>query len=526
MYDILIKNGTVIDGTGSAGFKTNLAIKKDKIKKIGPLKGAKTKTVINARGQYVVPGFVDIHNHSDSYWALFATPGLNSMINQGVTTIIGGNCGSSLAPLTEGGLIISIQKWGDISKTNVNWLSMAEFLKEIEKRKISLNFGTLVGHSTLRRGIVGEEFRELDTDEMKKMETMLENAMNQGAFGLSTGLAYSHAKVAPKKEIVKLAQLVKKHKGVHAIHIRNEANELVSSIKEAIEITKSSNVSTEISHLKAMGKKNWPSFKKVLAMIEKTKKDGFDINFDLYPYATTGSVLYILLPDWVAKGGKQKLLERLKNKEIRKKLIKEMQEEQSYEYDKIIIAISPADKTFIGKKITKIAQSQEVSVEEAIINMLIASEGRIITFFKTLNKENIRAAIKHPLSLIISNGTGYTTDYYSQHQELVHPRCFGSFPRALGKYVREEKIISWEEAIYKMTKGPADKIGIKKRGVLKRGNFADITIFDPKTVNDRATFENPFRYAQGISHVLVNGKISVEKGRYTGEKTGKILRKS
>jgi len=275
-----------------------------------------------------------------------------------------------------------------------------------------------------------------------------------------------------------------------------------------------------------MGKKNWPNFKKILIMIEKAEKEKLNINFDLYPYATTGSVMYILLPDWASKGGKWELLKRLKNQETKKKIIKEMQEKQAYEYDKIIVAMSPVDKTFIGKKITEIAKNQEVSVEEAIINMLIASEGRIITFFKTLDEKNIKAAIKHKLGFIISNGSGYNTKHYAKYKELVHPRCFGTFPRVLGKYVREEKLLSWEQAIYKMTKGPAEKIGLKKRGEIKKGNFADITIFDPKTVIDKATFENPFKYSKGIKYVLINGKIVIEKEKHTGELAGRVLRKT
>jgi len=269
MYDILIKNGTIIDGTKNKKFKADIGIKKDKIKKIGNLKKANANTIINAQNQYIAPGFVDIHNHSDSYWTLFTSPSLKSMVKQGVTTIIGGNCGASLAPLSRGHFIVSIQKWVDINEVNVNWLTIAEFLDTLEKRKIGLNFGTLVGHSTLRRGVLGEKFRELKPEEMKKMERMLEDAMSDGAFGMSTGLIYSHAKIAPTEEIIRLAKLLKKYHGVHAIHIRDEANKLIPAIKEAIEIAKLSEVSTEISHLKAMGKKNWPNFKKILIMIEK-----------------------------------------------------------------------------------------------------------------------------------------------------------------------------------------------------------------------------------------------------------------
>lgn len=526
MYDILIKNGTVIDGTNKKGFKADVALKKDKIKKIGHLEGIKAKTVIDAKAQYVSPGFIDIHNHSDSYWTLFTAPSLESMLQQGVTTIIGGNCGSSLAPLVKGHVIVSIQKWTDISGINVDWLSMDEFLDVLEKRKMGVNFGTLVGHSTLRRGIINEEFRKLKPREIKMMERILEDALAEGAFGLSTGLAYSHAKVASAEEIIKLAKIVEKENKIYTTHIRGEAEELIPAIKETLSMAKKSKVSTEISHLKAMGRKNWPNFPKALEMIERAEKKGLNINFDVYPYTTTGSVLYILLPDWAAEGGKWMLIKRLRDPNIKAKVIKEMQETKPYEYNKVKVAISPADRTFIGRKMTEIARTEGISVEEAVINMLIASEGRVITFFETLNEDNVKLALKHPLAFIASDGSGYDVDYYRKKKELVHPRCFGTFPRVLGKYVREEKLMSWEQAIYKMTGGPAEKIGLKNRGVLKKGNFADITVFNPKTVIDRATFENPFQYPEGIECVIINGKIAVNKGKYTNEMAGKVLRKS
>jgi len=526
MYDILIKNGTIIDGTNKKRFKADIALKKDKIKKIGDLKQANAKRTINAKGLYITPGFVDIHNHSDSYWTLFTTPSLDSMVRQGVTTIIGGNCGSSLAPLVKGQMIVSIQKWANINEVNVNWLNVDEFLTVLEKKKLGINFGTLVGHSTLRRGLIGEEFRKLKPKEMKTMEKMLKDGISQGAFGLSTGLAYSHAKVAPTEEIIKLAKVTNKEGGVYASHIRGEAEELIPAIKETITIAKKSKVSAEISHLKAMGQKNWPNFSKAIKMIEKAVDEGINLNFDVYPYDVTGSILYILLPDWVAEGGKKMLIKRLKDPSLKQKVIKEMQEAQPYEYNKVIVAISPADKTFIGKKITEIAQTQNVSVEEAIVNMLIASEGRVITFFETLSEDNVKTALKHPLGFIASDGSGYNIDYYKQRKELVHPRCFGTFPRVLGKYVKEEKLMSWEKAIYKMTKGPAEKIGLKKRGELKKGWFGDITIFDPKIITDKANFENPFQYPEGIKYVIVNGEIAIEKEKQTQTMTGKVLRRS
>lgn len=526
MYDILIKNATIIDGTKKIKYPADLAVVDNKIKKIGKIQGARAQKTIDASGLFLAPGFIDLNNHSDTYLTLFTIPDLESLLRQGITTILGGNCGSSLAPLVEGDTLKSVQKWADIAEINLNWLTFKEFLEELGKRKIGVNFGSLVGHSTLRRGILEDEFRLLKPKELKTIKDLLELALKQGAFGLSTGLAYSHAKVAPTKEIVELTEIVGKYKGLYASHIRGEAEELLPAIKETIEIGKKTNVSIEISHLKAMGKKFWLNMEKAIELIEKAREEKVNINFDIYPYNITGSVLYILLPDWVAEGGRKMLLKRLKDPSVKAKVIKEMQEKKDYEYDKITIAMSPIDRTFIGKKITEIAQAQDISVEEAIINMLVASEGRIITFLDTLNKDNVELGLSHPLSFIASDGSGYNTQYYQNNKELVHPRCFGAFPRFLGTYVRDKEILDWEEAIYKISGGPAQKIGLKKRGLIKKGYWADLVLFNPEKIIDRATFENPYQYAEGIEYVLVNGIIAVEKGMYTGEKAGQVLKRS
>ena len=526
MYEILIKNAAIIDGAKTNKYPSDLAISKGKIKKIGQLKKAKAKKIIEASGLYLSPGFIDLNNHSDTYLTLFTISSLESLLQQGITTILGGNCGSSLAPFTSADILKSIQKWADIKEINLNWLTFKEFLAELDKRKIGVNFASLIGHSTLRRGVIGDEFRLLKPKEMEVMKDLLKIALKQGAFGLSTGLAYSHAKIAPTKEIVELAKIVKDYQGLYTSHIRGEAEELLPAVEETIEIGKKSGASVEISHLKAMGRKFWPNMEKAIKMIEKAHEQGINISFDIYPYTITGSVLYILLPDWVAEGGKNMLLKRLKDPSIRNKVIKEMQEKKEYEYDKITIAISPVDKTFIGRKITEISQAQNISIEEAIINMLIASEGRIITFLDTLKEENVEMGLIHPLGYIASDGYGYDLKHYQNKKELVHPRCFGAFPRFLGKYVREKNLLTWEEAIYKLTGGPAQKLGLKNRGLIKKNYWADLVLFNPEKITDKANFENPYQYPEGIEYVFINGKIAIEKGTYTGEKAGKVLRKS
>lgn len=525
MYDILIKNPIIIDGAKNSKYKADVAIYAGRIEKIkrdiSPSKAAK---VINAEGLYLTPGFIDLNNHSDTYLTLFTMPGLESLLRQGITTILGGNCGSSLAPLVSADALKAIQKWTDTTQINLNWLTFEEFINVLKGVKLGVNFASLVGHSTLRRGLLGDEYREIKSRELKIMADMLKTAMKQGAFGLSTGLVYSHAKVATTKEIIELAKVVKNFDGLYTTHVRGEAEELIPAIEETILIARKTGVNTEISHLKAMGENHWPNMKKAIELIEAEKK--VNINFDIYPYTVTGSVLYILLPDWVAEGGKVQLLKRLKDPAIKAKVIKEMQEKKAYEYDKVIVAMSPISKSFIGRKITEIAKAQETSIEEAIINMLLISQARINVFIDTLSEENVKMGLSNSLGFVASDSAGYDISYAKTKNDLVHPRCFGAFPRFLRKYVEDEHVISWEEAIYKITGGPAQKLGLEDRGLVKKNYWADLVLINSEKIRDKATFENPYQFPEGIEYVFINGEVAVENSLPTGKRTGKVLKRT
>jgi N-acyl-D-amino-acid deacylase len=523
MYDILIKNGVIIDGTGKPMFKGDLGIREGVIADIGDLSGEHAQTEIDAAKKYVAPGFIDVNNHSDTYWRIFMDPVLESLISQGVTTIIGGNCGASLAPLTKHEVMKSIQKWTDMNKVNFNWLSMEEFLSEVEKKKLSLNFASLVGHGTLRRGLIGDEVRDISPAEMGIMKKMLTRAMKEGALGLSTGLVYSHAKLATSREIAELAEIVKKYDGVYTTHIRGEGHELIQAVEEAIRIAENSGVRLQISHLKAMGEKNWKLMEEALSLVETARTSGIDVNFDVYPYTSTGSVLYILLPDWVTEGGRNMMLSRLKDPDVRERVVKEMKENE-HDYSKITISISALDKTLNHKKITEIAQLQNKSIEDAIIDLLIASEGRVITMMEVLSEKNVDKGVINPFSIISSNGSGYDIAH-SETGEVVHPRNFGSFPRVLANYVRNRGVVGWEEAVRKMSGLPAEKFKIEKRGILAKGNYADVIVFDPQSICDMATTENPYRYSKGIDWVLVNGKPAIKNGAITGSLNGEIVKR-
>lgn len=521
MFDIIIRGGTIIDGSGKPMFKSDIGIKDDEISKMEDLSNEQAEYEIDAQGKYVTPGFIDTNNHSDTKWRIFSDPNLKSLVYQGITTIIGGNCGSSLAPLDNSEMIKSIRKWLDITKININWVSTKDFLEEVKKINLPVNFGTLVGHSTVRRGIVGDSLKDLEDIELEEMKKIIAKAFKEGAVGLSTGLVYSHAKLASQRELQELAKLVSRKKRIFTAHIRDESSNILESIDEVIKIAQKTGARLQISHLKIMGEKNWSFMDDVLNKIENAKEKGVDIGFDVYPYTATGSVLYTFLPDWVSRGGRKLMIGRLKDSRIRKKIIKEMKKD-NIDYGNIIVSVYSFDNTVIRRTIKDVAKSQEKGIEDAVIDLLIASNGQITTITKVLSEENLNKVIKHPLSIISSNGAGYGISHKSSG-DLVHPRDFGSFPKVLYDFVKRKNLLEWEDAINKMTGKPAKRFNIKKRGIIQKGYFADVVVIDPETIKDNATIDKPYQYSTGIDYVIVNGKIVVENGEYTETRNGEII---
>jgi N-acyl-D-aspartate/D-glutamate deacylase len=321
-----------------------------------------------------------------------------------------------------------------------------------------------------------------------------------------------------------LAKVVKKNNGIFVVHMRDERAGLLESIREVLKIAEESGVRMHISHLKAMGEKNWPLLGKALAILEESQKNGLDITFDVYPYISTGTVLYTLLPTWVSEGGKNKMLSRLKDSALRPKIIKDLKKE-GFDYSKIKIAVSPIAKSLAKRNISEIAASQEKTIEDTLLDILIASNGQVVVTMEALSEENLEKTIINPLSIISSNGSGYNLAH-AKTGEVVHPRSFGSFPRVLRKYVLEKKIISWEEAIRKMTSFPAERFGIAKRGRIQEEYFADVLIIDPEEIRDFATVENPYQYSRGVETVLVNGKPILQKENHLGARSGVVLKRT
>lgn len=522
MYDLLIKNGTVIDGSGVPMFRGDVAVKEGKISAVGDLLSETAERVIDAAGQYVVPGFIDVNNHSDTYWEMFRSPGLPGMLLQGVTTIVGGNSGASLAPLTQAEDIRAIQKWTDVGKVNFNWLSMSELLAEIEKRPLSVNFATLAGHGTIRRSVLKSPTKKPDHLDIERMKRLLDQSLRDGAIGLSTGLKYTHARLAEEAEFADLLSSVAREKTVYATYLRDEGEHLLDAVGEAIAAAKTAGVPLHISHLKAVGKRNWHLFEEALGAIRNAATDGLDISFDVYPYTSSGSVLYTLLPEWVTESGRQVMLHRLRDFKVRQSVIRDMKTNE-YDYSSMEISVSTLSRMVARKSVGEMAATQGIAPEEVVIDVLLASEGRAIVSLEVLSARNVDKAVQDPFSIISSNGVGYPREHETTG-DRVHPRNFGTFPRIFSEYVRSKKLLSWEEAVHKMTGKPAAKFRIAERGLLREGFRADIVVFDPDRVTDRATMEDPYRYPEGIRTVVVNGVVAAEGGEWTGSRSGAVIR--
>ncbi len=518
-YDILIKSGSILDGTGSSITFGDIGIVGDRIEAIENNGKTSARITINAYGKYVTPGFIDITNHSDTHLTLFTYPNLESLIMQGVTTIIGGNCGASLAPLATPTAINAISKWVDPTQANINWSRMGEFLDSVDAFHPAVNFGTFVGYGTLRRGVIGDEIRTLTPEEREKIKLLLHDAMKEGAMGLSLGLAYGHERISSTEEIIAIAQVLQKTGGIIAIHLRSEGAELLASVNEAVLISRELRVPIHISHLKAIGKKSWPSLKKSLDLIENAKASGVDITFDVSPYNTTGSLLYLLIPGWARQGGFKELFRKIDDPTEHARIIDALKK-ITLHYDRILIT-SAKTKTIVGHTLTEIAEEGGLTPEEALLSTIRANEGRVTMLGRTISKKNTELEIEYTDSMITSDGAGFSQDA-AHTGNIVHPRSFGAFPHFWHQFATEHP----EQAITKLTALPARRLGLARRGILQKGNYADIVIFDQKLFRDRATHRNPFRYPAGMEWVLINGKPVVENGQAIGIRAGKALRKT
>jgi N-acyl-D-amino-acid deacylase len=527
-WDILVRGGLVVDGTGSPGEIADLAIRNGRIAAIGrSLAGSADKT-IDAAGLAVTPGFIDIKTHSD--FTLPVNPKAESKVRQGVTTEIVGHCGFSVAPALRG----RVEMLRDYLSASAPWLpfretSFAEYLDRFPK--VAVNAGMLVGHNTLRLMAMGMAARTPSAAELRQMAEMLEEGLAAGALGLSTGLFTPPGSWAERHEILALCRLVEKHNARYFTHLRDESNKVLEAVEEAIDIARTAHVHVEIVHLKCSGIDNWGKAKTVLAMLEEARGEGLDIDCDAYPYAAGSNPLKNLLPQWVQEGGAEAMLARLQEREVRGRIRAEIAESglnnwgRLPSWDCVRISISPNLPQHAGATIGALAAARGADPVDLLCDYLIEDKGATRVLITSIAEEDIRDILRSPQALVGSDGN-CIAPYGQVGQGLPHPRFYGTFPRVIGHYVGEERVLPLERAIAKMTGASARALGLEGRGLLREGFHADVAIFDPADFKDRATYEKPHQFPSGArTTVLVNGVLVVENARHTGALPGRVLRR-
>jgi N-acyl-D-amino-acid deacylase len=520
-YDLIIKNGKVIDGSGNPWIKVDIGVIGDQIVTIGKLSNYKSENIIDAKDFVVSPGFIDIHSHSDI--SVLVDPKVQSKIRQGVTTEVIGNCGNSAAPMNH-----DLKEYREKYARNqvpedfeFNWESMKDYLGLIELQGSSFNVIALVGHGTIRQNIMGHENRKPTKEELEEMKNMVAQAMKEGAWGMSTGLIYPPSVYGDTDEIIELVKIVAKYNGIYASHIRGEGETLLEAVSEAGEIGLKSGVPVQIAHFKASGKPYWGKTVESLALVRKYRDKAVDLTFDQYPYIASSTGLSALFPHWAHEGGAEKMIERLRNTETRKRMRKELRFD--YEWKDIMVVFTKNSPLFNGKNLEEIASIEGKDPYDSVCDLLIAENNQVPAVMFGINEEDLKRVMKSPYGMVGSDGTAVSPNGVLGRGN-PHPRYYGTFPRVLGHYVREH-VISLQEAIRKMTSAPAQKLGIKDRGLLREGFKADITVFDPLKIKDRATFMNPKQYSSGIPYVIVNGETVIEKGDHTTKLPGNPLLK-
>lgn len=528
-YDVLIKNGTLYDGSGAPPITADVAILEGRISAIGDLNSNTGKIEVDAIGLAVAPGFINMLSHAPS--SLIADPRAMSDILQGVTLEVFGEY--SQAPVTDEARAALEAGQTDI-KFKIEWSTLGEYFDFLTKRGISPNIASFVGASTVRDMVIGAENAPPTAQQLDSMRAMVRQAMLDGAMGVTTALIYPPASYASTEELIELCKVASEYDGMYIVHMRSEANLLLEAIDETITIAREANLPAEIYHLKMAGQNNWDKLDTVIAKIETAHAEGLRITADMYNYTAGATGLDSSLPPWVREGGRDAIIARLKDPEVRKKLVVEMKQD-SDEWENLYVAAgSPENliligfkeealKIYTGKTLAEVSALRGTSPEDTVMDLLIEDGSRIITVYFLMSEENVKRQIALPwVSFGSDAGAPAAEGIFLESSQ--HPRAYGNFSRLLGKYVRDEKVISLEEAIRKLTSLPAENLGISDRGRLEVGFHADIAVFDPATIGDRATFTDPHQYSVGMKHVFINGVHVLKDGEHTGATPGQAVR--
>ena len=497
--DILLKGGKIVDGSGNPWYYGDVAIKGGKIVQLGRLTNVTATRVIDATGLIISPGFIDVHTHIEGNDLMVPTAG--NFIFDGVTSVVTGNCGGS----------------------NVN---ISKYFQRLDSVKTSINVATLIGHNSVRNAVMGDVQRSPTEKEQRKMEELVEQAMRDGAVGLSTGLIYVPGTYSKSEEVISLAKAAAKHNGVYASHIRDEGDKVTEAIEEAVNIGRQARMPVEISHFKVTYKPNWGRSVSTIAQVDKARQDGIDVTMDQYPYVASSTTLNTTLPTWVFSGGRDSLMMRLKNSVQRKKIKTEMvdmlKKKQLKNYQYALVARYGADTTLNGKRITEINQlkgRKPKAIEEAetILEMIENGSAQMVYF--SMDEEDLKRIMRYPFNMFASDAG--IARYGSG---VPHPRAYGTNARVLGQYVRMLKVISLEEAIRRMTSLPAQKFQLRDRGLVREGMAADVVVFNADQIGDPSTFDKPHAYSTGFQYVVVNGQLVLDQNKHTGARSGVVLK--
>jgi N-acyl-D-amino-acid deacylase len=521
MLDLVLLGGTVIDGTGNPAYRAHVGVQDGSIVL---LRGdaVEARRTVDASGLFVTPGFVDPHSHSD--FVFFREPRPDMKLRQGVTTEIVGNCGMSAAPLAGDNLRFLDPYVGEGLAVLGEYRTMGEYLDRLEEHALINNEAVLAGHQTIRTAVLGMQDRPPSAGELGEMKGLLAAALDDGAVGLSSGLLYPPMCFAPTEELVALCQVVAQRGGLFTCHMRNYSSEIVDSVQEIFQIAKGSGAKTQISHFMLAGKGNWGKAPEVLDMIDAAWEEGVDITFDQYPYRAANPSVRALLPPWMHEGGVDATLRRLKDPELREKAAREMEEgvpgwesiSREAGWENLVVLSEELD-TISGKAFTEIAELWSAQPAVAAFDILLQDpHARVIAHW--VNEDDLRNLMRHERQMVSSDN--------SEPGPLAHPRTYGTYPRILGEYVRSQGLLSWEEAIRKMTSFAAKRFGLERRGQVLDGWRADLVVLNPDTVDAPATFEEPDKYPVGIEYVVVNGEIVVEGSSYNGSVCGRILKRT
>ena len=528
--DVIIENGTIYDGTGNRPFKGSVAIKGDKIVYVGSPKSFQAKTIIDATDQAISPGFINMLSWGVE--TLIEDGKSQSDIRQGVTLEVFGE-GMSWGPLNQEMKVDLMKKQGDI-QYEIPWNTLGEYLQFLEKKGVSTNIASFIGATTLRINAVGYEDRKPNPKELKLMTDLVHQGMKEGALGIGSSLIYAPAFYSSTEELIEICKIAAQYDGMYISHMRSEGNKILESVDELITIAEEAGIRSEIYHLKLSGKKNWGKLDAVIQKIDSARAAGLDITTDMYNYTAGATGLDASMPPWVQEGGLDKWIERLKKPSIKKRVIKEMQTDTD-QWENLMRAAESADKLILvgfkndslkyltGKTLDEVSKIRGKSPEETAIDLVIQDGSRVGTVYFLMSEENVKRQIKLPYMSFGSDAGSIATEGVFL-ESSTHPRALGNFARLLGKYVRDEKVISLEEAIYKLSGLPASNLKINNRGTLKINNYADVVVFDPESIQDFATFEDPMHYAIGINHVFVNGSHVLKNGDHTGVLAGKFVK--